>query len=342
MTKNEYLILLAAKLQPLIDDADGRYPGLRSVIAYYSAKIDDIMASGVSEEEAVSAMEAPEAVAARIAAEYGPQADAVSIDGALFREFDPESIMEVHIRDDGHAVRIEAGEGLCLSCKNDKYGEYSISSVEGVLTLTYCRNKKAVLRSIFGWYTGAEPVVLTLPQSWHGRIDVRTHNAGVSAEGVSPSAIRLRSDNAQVRAKDVEADTVELATSNARAYAGGVRCRTADIAASNAQAGAEDVKAETVNVSTSNGGIRLEAVVCDKLLAETSNASVKVNAVDAQDAALISSNGSISGTLAGACEDYAVDAATSNGGCSLVNSAGGSRRLTVHTSNARIALNFEK
>ena len=60
----------------------------------------------------------------------------------------------------------------------------------------------------------------------------------------------------------------------------------------------------------------------------------------ARDIALKTNNGAIKGEIVGSLADFAVDSHTSNGQNSLPASSVGPRRLTAHTSNAKISIDF--
>ncbi|MGN0741946.1 MAG: HAAS signaling domain-containing protein, partial [Candidatus Fimadaptatus sp.] len=66
MTKNEYLIELATRLQALTDDPNSIYPELTSMISFYQEMLDDKIEDGLTEEEAVAAMESPDEIITRL------------------------------------------------------------------------------------------------------------------------------------------------------------------------------------------------------------------------------------------------------------------------------------
>lgn len=367
MTKNEYLIELAARLQALTDDPNFIYPELASMISFYQEMLDDKIEDGLSEEEAVAAMETPDEIAERLKNEFGDCApremDAGSapdtVSAVTRREYGANRVSQVRVIDCDHAVRLITGAQVAVNYEDDPNGKYKVSIEAGVLTLMYEKEKRGFLRNIFGWKHPGREVTVELPQSWKGSADIVTSNAAISASVAiealsactSNGAISLADMTAQringatsngcVKLKNVTCGVMEITSSNGRITAGDICCEKAKLITSNASASVQDATVGELYIKTGNAGMRLDDVTGEKLHAQTSNASIKISDVNASDVTLISSNGSVTGTLAGSVDDYAITSETSNGSNSLPDGTMGTKKLEVRTSNGKIAIEFE-
>lgn len=363
MTKNEYLIELATRLQALTNDPNSIYPELSSMISFYQEMLEDITEDGLSEEEAVAAMESPDEIVGRLKTEFGEPAPQASVgapepaaEGALNAvrtemrlEYGADEISLVRIIDSYHAVRLITGGQLTVNYEDDENGKYDVSLANGVLTLTYIREnireKRSFLRSLFGlnhagWNRMGREVTVEMPENWNGSADIRTFNAAIVASAAINKLI-ARTSNGAISLENMKAESISVNTSNGRIVVDDIRCDNAKLSTSNAPVNVHDAKAGELYIQTGNGGIWLDDVAGEKLHVQTSNASIRISDVDASDVTLISSNGSVIGSLAGSMEDYAITSHTSNGLNSLPNGTRGEKMLVVHTSNGNIAVDFE-
>lgn len=368
MTKNEYLITLAAKLQKLTDDPRKIYPELKSMIEFYQEMVEDKIEDGMTEEEAVAAMETPDEIVERLKREFGETAVEESTaetpvqpaenSRAMRREYNPDKVKLVRVIDRDHGVKLVKGGKVALNYEDDPNGKYEVSLEGGVLTLKYTAEKRSFFRNIFGWRQKAAEVTVELPNGWEGIADIRTENAAVSASvainelmmHTSNGAITLedatirringKTSNGALRLECVTCVEMELGTSNGRIVAQDITGKTVKLTSGNASVNVHAATVNDMSLRSSNGGLRIEDVTGGKLHAQTSNGSVKVSGINAEDVTLISSNGSISGDICGEMTDYAVTSKTSNGKNNLPNGTAGARKLDVRTSNASIAIEF--
>lgn len=373
MTKNEYLIELATRLQALTDDPNSIYPELTSMISFYQEMVDDKIEDGMSEEEAVAAMESPDEIVKRLKNEFGEPAPQTTADvpepaaegapnavcAVTRREYSPDRVSLVRIIDSYHAVKLIRGGQVAVNYEDDANGKYQVSLESGVLTLTYIRYKRSFLRNIFAWKHYGREVTVEMPDSWKGKADVCTSNAAISASvaineliaHTSNGAISLEdatftkvsgaTSNGSVKLENVTCTDMELASTNGRIAANDICCEGARLVTTNASVSVQDAAVSELFLKTCNGGMRLDDVTSEKLHAQTSNASIKISDVEAYDITLISSNSSITGSLNGSMEDYAITSQTSNASNSLPNGTKGEKILNVSTSNGKIAIDFE-
>lgn len=368
MTKNEYLITLAAKLQKLTDDPRKIYPELKSMIEFYQEMVEDKIEDGMTEEEAVAAMETPDEIVERLKREFGETAVEESTaetpvqpaenSRAMRREYNPDKVNMVRVIDGDHRVKLIRGAQVAVNYEDDPNGKYEVSLENGVLTLKYIAEKRSFFRSIFGWRQTQQEVTVELPDGWAGTADISTMNVSIYAsvaidtlllhttngsivlDDVRASRISGSTTNGAIKIEDVKFEDMELGTYNGRIVVNGICGSMAKLTSSNATANVQDATVNDLFIKSSNGGLRIEDVTGGKLHAQTSNGSVKVSGINAEDVTLISSNGSISGDICGEMTDYAVTSKTSNGKNNLPNGTAGARKLDVRTSNASIAIEF--
>ena len=367
MTKNEYLIELAAKLQKLTDDPRKIYPELRSMIEFYQEMLEDKIEDGMTEEEAVAAMETPDEIVERLKKEFGeaaaidydePEEPAANVGRAMRREYNPEKVKRVKVTDTNHRVKLITGAQVAVNYESDPNGRYEVTFEGGVLALKYIQEKRSFFRNFFGWPRIDSEVTVELPDGWQGTADIHTTNASISAgvaigeliartsngaivlEDVTARKISGGTSNGAIKIENVTCSDMELGTSNGRIVANGICGSRAKLTSSNASVKVQDATVSDLMLKSSNGGIRVEELTGGKLHAQTSNASVMVEDICAQDITLITANGSVTGTINGKMGDYAITSKTSNGSNNLPNGTEGRGRLDVRTANGRIAINF--
>ena len=159
MTKNEYLITLAAKLQKLTDDPRKIYPELKSMIEFYQEMVEDKIEDGMTEEEAVAAMETPDEIVERLKREFGETAveestaetpvQAVENSRVMRREYNPDKVNMVRVIDGDHSVKLIRGAQVAVNYEDDPNGKYEVSLENGVLTLKYTAEKRSFFPQYF-------------------------------------------------------------------------------------------------------------------------------------------------------------------------------------------------
>lgn len=328
----------------------------QSVLAYYSEMIDDRMEAGMSEEDAVNAMEPVEVIASRVLSEAGveenEEAEETDDPHKEIRR-NAEAVQEMVILAEEQRVRLTTGDtdDVILRYCIDKGDVYQLHEENGVLTLEHKHRpmssykldpKKLTVDNFFdeiGKFIGSinlnniihintdgEPrcIEVVLPRIFKGKISVHTSNARIIAEQVTCiGEMKLRTSNSRVVLTHIVAHQADIGTSNARILLEDVYVR------------------RQLDAVTSNGRIVAQKTVSDdKMHLRTSNGSVRVEEVDAKELVLKTSNSNIGGTLRGKAEDYAIQSGTSNGRNNLIDSADGEKKLIAKTSNANIAIEF--
>lgn len=354
MTRELFLQDLKNALAALGDEE------VESILAYYSEMIDDRMEAGMTEEDAVNAMESVETIASRVLSEAEEPKDVPETEKD--EKNDPQKeirrnaqlVEELVITAENQRVHLTTGDTdeIVLRYRIDEGDIYQLHEENGVLTLEHKDRpvssykldaKKLTANNFFdeigkfigsinlgniiqlGGITGETRCIeVMLPRIYKGKVTVKTSNARIMAEEVTClNEMKLRTSNARVVLSHIVAHALSASTSNGRLML-------------------EDVYArQQLDAVTSNGRIVAAKVVSDNNMhLRTSNGAVHVEEVDAKALVIKTSNGGVSGLIKGHMEDYAIQSGTSNGKNNLPDREEGEKQLTVKTSNASIALEF--
>lgn len=140
---------------------------------------------------------------------------------------------------------------------------------------------------------------------------------------------------------DYSGEVIVKTSDSAIAVAGFQKLNSFRCETDNAAIRMADVSARLLAFDTSNAGISLQNVTAsESLTATTQNAGISLTRITSPGIYLHSENALIGGTIVGDEEDYTIQAETSNGACNLKNRSGGDKKLFVQTSNAIIDLRF--
>ncbi|MBR5232537.1 MAG: hypothetical protein IKW00_09885 [Clostridia bacterium] len=336
---------------------------IESVVAYYSEMIEDRIEAGMSEEDAVAAMEPVDTIAARVLGdalpeeedrgESAPQTEEKNENVKEIRK-NAEDIAELVITATNQRVYVTTGETeeIVLRYRIEKGDVYQLHEENGVLTLehnyrpvtSYKPDLSKITAENFldevGKFLGSidlsgivrfgqqltEPraIEVLLPRIFKGELRIKTVNDRIKLDSVTClNDVKLKTCNARIVVRNVVAQTLSAHTANARIEMSDVYAR------------------DRIDAVTSNGRIIAENVTGDDAMhLRTSNASVKTENIGAGSIEIKTSNGSVSGTVKGSEEEYAIQSGTSNGKCNLNDSFEGEKKLVVKTSNASIHMEF--
>ena len=277
---------------------------------YYEELICDGVEAGLDEEEVISRLESPENIAFSLKKEYKEERKAeVSVvcdSSDDYTSSQPVAHAVISARDRGIALEPSEDGRVHVHCEKDEIDEIVCYEKEGMFFFSH-RSKRRM--HFFGGFSRVDSTIkVQIPESVM-QAELSTTNGGITCN-------------------DVRASHVELISSNAS-----VKC--------------EDTKVQTICMESTNGALRLKDVQADeKLAAHTTNGSIHFEEIDAKDIQLKTSNASIKGTLRGKGTEYAIESGTSNGKNSLPSkwnqSDSAAKRLSVHTSNANIKVEFEE
>jgi len=358
MTRKEYIDALSAALAPF--SAETRETALR----FYQEMLDDRMEEGMDEAAAVSAMEAPENIAARImeeektAGNEGAMPDAEK--GEKFRYTEKRfscSAADISVlRICAHECPIQFAPALddqitliYYTCPDDPY---ILSCEGGVLSLKgeRSREEKKRLFSISLRMLWEKPrsqgITALIPKGTLLEMDISTRNAPILCEALEDlSSVALSTQNASVSLRELRCKALQVYTANASVKLRGLSVKQGIKAeTTNARIEGEEIMAGAeVKMFTTNGKIMMAGVSSGKeMILETTNGNIALEALSAPALHIHSSNGSIRGNLPGKQQDWQIESGTSNGKNSLPSRQAGEKPLIVHTSNGSIALVFEE
>jgi len=358
MTKNEYLIELTVKVQALTDRPRAIHDELKAIISFYQEMIEDKMEDGMTEEEAVAAMEPIDDIIDRLKGEMAEGNDGEAQRGPaetehaesacvqphdsserMRLEYAPGSLNRILIEDSDSGIQIRPGDTVAVNYCSNAEGHYEVTETAGVLAVKYILHKRGLFR-LFSFRKKRDELMLEIPRGWNGALMARTDNGKISFEGEATDII-LRTSNAKIEIISAVADKVSAVTSNGKISAEHMCCREAELTTSNARIAADDTNAgKMLKMVTSNGSISAVNVSAPKFIAHTSNGSIKVQGINSGEITIATANGSIAGTIPGRMEDYAITSKTSNGKNNLPNGTAGAKKLDVRTSNGSISVDF--
>lgn len=328
---------------------------ISSVLAYYSEMIDDRVEAGMSEEDAVNAMEPVKTIAARVLSEAGVAEEEPEEKESRDKEIrrDAECVKELHVIADNQRVQLTTGDTdeIVLRYRIEDGDIYQLHEENGVLTLEHTHRPvssykidpgKLTVENFFdevGKFLGSinlgnifqingngKPrcIEVILPRVFKGKIKVTTSNSRITADNVTClDEVRLQSSNARIVLGHVVARTLYAGTSNSRIVLEDTYVR------------------EMLDATTSNSSVNVKSVTCDEnIRLRTSNGAIRLEMLEAKNITMKTSNGSISGTVKGAKEDFAITSGTSNGHNNLPCTSVGEKQLTAKTSNGNINVEF--
>ncbi|MGI6240122.1 MAG: DUF4097 family beta strand repeat-containing protein [Christensenellales bacterium] len=362
MTKNEYLIELAKKLQALHVDTDALYPETRRLVGFYQEMIEDRIEDGLTEAEAVAGMEPVEEIVARVRGEFSTTADdaegAAPADGAeephttarasgkythMTKTFKSADVARITVADMNRALRVYAGDAVAIEYVDGPDGHYEVSLEGGELIVRF-QPEFSWLRPFFGIRAPKDTTFkLTVPRDFAGLLDLRTTNGSVTASRITAEGLTLRSSNGKLTAEEIRVSgNLHLKTTNGGVSVRALAAREITCETTNGRLEAEDVAAVGAAVLTTvNGANSARGVAGEGVRIETRNGHLSVAGIRGDAIYLASSNGAITGSVCGKLEDYAVSSRTSNGKSNLPAASEGEKQLEVRTSNARIDISFE-
>ena len=328
---------------------------IESILAYYSEMIDDRVEAGMTEEDALNAMESVQVIASRVLSEAGVEPGEEKKEDDTRKEIrkSAENVTELSITADNQRVHFTCGESdeIVLRYRIEDGDVYQLHEENGHLSLEHTRRpvssykfdaSKVTVDKLFdevGKFLkglnlgnliqfngglGNRCIEVLLPRVFKGKITVHTSNSRITAESITcMEAINLHTSNARIELTHVVGHTLKAITSNGRIMLEDVYIR------------------EVLDAGTSNGRICATDVTSDQeVQLKTSNGRIELNRLSAQHITLKTSNGTIAGTVKGAKEDYTIVSGTSNGHNELGNCEGGEKHLVAKTSNGDIDIDF--
>jgi hypothetical protein len=343
MNKIQFLATLRRLLKALPEDE------LEQILAYYRETIESKVRSGWSEEDAVNDFGNVYALAEQILAQHPRRrprnigrivlialvvvlcvAALVAVPACLLqirhtgnvrsvvetlvgetidyeyqtRDISADGITAVNISAENKAVVFQLWNNDKIEVKypTAKGQTYDFDCTGG--SYTVINKSKGKLR--WNWSDHTPTITVMLPENYSGDVQVDTTNCYVKLERFQKiGTIRCSTTNSAIMVNDISARSLSFMTTNA----------------------AIDLK---------------EVAAAEKIEANTKNAQIGLLKVESPDISLQTTNALVTGTIVGREEDYTISAYTTNAVSNLQNRSGGSKKLSVETTNAIINLNFEQ
>ena len=249
--------------------------------------------------------------------------------GYVLREqsFDLAGIRHIVVEDSNKTVRVSAltTSDVRVNYYEGHHESYELTLEDGTLTVR--------LRSDHKWYddfaylydTTIPTLNLYLPPEYEGALTLTTNNGSIELFGLR------------------QADSLTVYTSNgAISLEDSTLTGTLTATTSNSPIELQNFSAAEILLTDSNGALTLDTIDCQALTLITSNGTVTADQISAraQHIDIQTSNASVLGSIQGAEEDFTIDTITSNGRNHMTNRTGGARKLTIHTSNGTIDMDF--
>lgn len=195
--------------------------------------------------------------------------------------------------------------GIEVRYPTNSYQQYDFSSSGGTVSVVNRDSSGKNLKWAWDDDSEAPAITVMLPKDYSGSIEVDTTNSFIKA-----------SDFSKVK---------------------NMKCTT-----SNSAISVNDFTAQSLSFQTQNAAINLRNVSSlEKMEAHTQNAQIGLEKISAPDITLETENALITGTILGKEDEYTISAQTTNAISNLKNRGGGSKRLSVETTNAIISVRFE-
>ncbi|NLJ31150.1 MAG: DUF4097 family beta strand repeat protein [Clostridiales bacterium] len=343
MNKEQYLERLESLIHTL--PAAER----RRMIGFYRRMIEDKMARGETEQQAVAEMGDVSLLAQKILTEYpgGRRSGAGRIAGIAVASFFAILIIAGFVF---HGLNLRYQEGAYQNAQagvqNSETMEQKTETapVSGITKIDVdAQNKEVVVER-----GGSDQIVFTYWTDSNQSFTFSNQSGVVSLMNRDRESwnffdfFRSRSrTQVHVAVPESYAGEIYLHSSNGKVTVDNVAQLTRlTCDTSNSSVRLNQVEADEMVLDTSNGPIQMNDVIASSVSARSSNGSVSFSNLSCPDITLDTSNGSIRGNILGKETDYTIRTDTSNGKCTPQSRSGGSKKLDADTSNGSISITF--
>ena len=361
MTKQEYLDALRAALSGMNQQEQD------AALSFCEEALMDRMESGMTEEEAVSALETPAQMAEKLAVHMSKatekKQEAVKVT-AKETDAAPNEWKKMLLccsADQLNHIDLEAGNlpiKIILSQDDQVRLTYYTrprnvyeAKVEGdtlILREIHSEKKTGLFNFFFNSEFGSLPrveITLEVPENMMADLSAKTRNAGLSIKGPQMlTYVNLGTTNGGLSVEQVKCITLDAHTSN-----GGLAANTTEtkkslsLSTTNGSVSATNCSAkENFSLHTTNGGIAVNNCTAGQdMTIHTTNGGLAFAGLDAASLTLRTSNSRINGSVKGPQDQWKIDSHTTNGRNNLPSCQDGAKPLNVHTTNGNIHVTFE-
>ncbi len=367
MNKEAYLNALRDALQALsVQERD-------AAVEFCEEMIIDRMETGMTEEEAVSAMEPPARMAEKLSVDIRqPLKDAQShphTAGQAMHETEeapvhPDQWQKMQLTCDAsrlNLIDLQAGNlpiKILLSPDDQVRLTYYTrprnvyeARVEGdalILREVRTEKKSGLFHFSFHFDLGTLPrveICLEVPADLMAELRVQTRNGGISMKGPQMlTHVEMGTTNGGVALENVKCISLNAHTTNGGMAASHLETKKAlSLTTTNGGTSVSHCRARgSLTVRTSNGGISAgNCTAGEEMNISTTNGGLSVQGLDAAAITLRTSNSRISGSVKGPQSQWKIDSHTTNGKNALPSFQDGEKPLSVHTTNGSIHISFE-
>lgn len=353
MNKADYLHQLNQALSGLTDTEKD------TAFLFCKEMLDDRMESGMTEEEAVAAMEPADVLAQKLIAEIRQPATAAPapVDGPapggnqwqkMQLTCDAASLNHIDLRAGNMGIKIIPSHNnqVTLTYFTRAQNVYE-ARVEGdTLILQEIKSENNRFFNFFMHFGGPRAeIILEVPRDLMASLKAFTKNGGIALKGSQMlTHVELGTTNGGITVEDVTCISVDAHTTNGGiALSRVVTKQDFSFHTTNGGVAAKDcLSGGDLFLKTTNGGIAAHNLQAEKALTVSStNGGVKVSGLDAASIRLHTSNSPITGTVKGPQSLWQIDSHTTNGRNSLPAYQDGQKPLSVRTTNSHIQLSFE-
>lgn len=361
MNKQEYLAALGAALSGMNQQEKD------AALSFCEEALMDRMETGMTEEEAVAAMEAPAQMAEKLAVDMGRAPEKAKEpekgEGANPDEWQKMQLTcaaaqlnQVDLEADNLPIKIRLSKDdqAHLTYYTRPRNVYEARLEGDTLTLRQIHAEKGrnfkfdFSFNLFGYIFGNHPwpeILLEVPQTLMASIRAKTRNAGLSLTGPQTLiGVDLATTNGGLSVQQVKCISLEAHTTNGGLSAQEVETKRAlGLYTTNGGASASNCCAQAnFTLHTTNGGIAVNHCTAGNAMAiRTTNGGLAFSGLDAASLSLSTSNSRINGSVKGPQTAWQIDSHTTNGKNSLPAHQQGEKPLSVHTTNGNIHVTFE-
>ena len=216
-----------------------------------------------------------------------------------------DEIDSLSIRESSGSVIVQSADVSRATVSYSDYEDepiYEISESDGKLHIE--RNKDSGFH-FFRIDFSDHKMIVTLPESFHGHVELNNSSGSVHMNEVSAEDISVENTSGSIRLEDVSSD-------------------------------------EELNAKNTSGSIQLIQVEAGAgVRAENTSGSIKLeNLRSGGDVFLKTTSGSIKGTIAGQQSDYRIHTSVTSGSCSLKDTDEGDKKLDAQVSSGSIRIQF--
>lgn len=353
MNKADYLHQLNQALSGLTDTEKD------AAFHFCKEMLDDRMESGMTEEEAVAAMEPADLLAKKLISEIRQPAAAAPalaeepvINGNQWQKMqltcaaDRLNHIDLQAGNMGIKILLSHNNQVTLTYFTRAQNVYE-ARVEGDTLIL--QEQKTENRRFFNFniFFGGPKLEITLevPRDLMASLKAFTKNGGISLEGPQMlTHVELGTTNGGMAVHNTQCISMDAHTTN-----GGIavaQVETKQLFSFHTTNGGIAVKnclsGENLTLGTTNGGVAVQNVQArQELSISSTNGGLKLNGLDAAAIRVRTSNSPISGSVKGPQSLWQIDSHTTNGRNSLPAYQDGQKPLSVRTSNGPIQMHFE-